>query len=44
LADAASEGLNLQRLGTLINKTFPGTPPAWSSAKAASNASARSAT
>jgi hypothetical protein len=37
--DAASEGLNLQRLGTLINIDLPWNPTRWSSAKGASSAS-----
>jgi hypothetical protein len=41
--DAASEGLNLQRLSRLINLDLPpGTPPAWNSVKVESNGSAKS--
>jgi hypothetical protein len=39
--DAASEGLNLQRLGTLINIDLPWNPRGWSSARDASSALAR---
>jgi len=35
--DAASEGLNLQRLGSLINLDYPGIQHGWNSEKAASS-------
>ena len=42
--DAASEGLNLQRLGTLMNLDLPGILRAWSNVKVAFNVSVNFAT
>jgi SNF2 family DNA or RNA helicase len=39
--DAAGEGINLQRAHLMVNYDLPGTPTGWSSASAASTASAR---